>query len=130
MTISPLPIGIIVLVAAMMSSAHAQTGKDLFVACTSKNPVEQMSCTLYISGFVHGLQAAEDLSGKICVPKSLTGNEASIIFTETLADIKTAAAPGRGLGPEANPFFTSPQNAALAATLGMKFRCPQKGDAK
>ena len=130
MTISPLPIGIIVLVAAMMSSARAQTGKDLFVACTSKNPVEQMSCTLYISGFVHGLQAAEDLSGKICVPKSLTGNEASIIFTETLADIKTAAAQGRGLGPEANPFFTSPQNAALAATLGMKFRCPQKGDAK
>jgi hypothetical protein len=65
MTISPLPIRIVVLVAAMMTSAHAQTGKELFSVCVSKNPINQMSCTLYISGFVHGLQAAEDLSGEI-----------------------------------------------------------------
>ena len=120
------PIRIIFLVAAMMSSAHAQTGKDLFVVCTSKNPVERMSCGLYISGFVNGLQAAEDLSGEICIPKNLTGSEALSIFTETLGNMGTAAAQGRGIGSEANPVFTSPQSAALAAVLGMKFPCPPK----
>jgi hypothetical protein len=121
MTISPIPIGIVVLVAVMTASANAQTGKDLFGVCTSKNVVEQMSCDLYISGFVHGLQAAEDLRGEICVPQSLTGNEASLLFTEKLADIS------RGIEAEANPFFTGPQNAALAAILAMKFPCLQKG---
>jgi hypothetical protein len=84
------PIRIVFLVAAMMSSAHAQTGKDLFVISTSKNPVERVSCGLYISGFVNGLQAAEYLSGEICIPKSLTGTEALSIFTETLSDMETA----------------------------------------
>ena len=120
------PIRIIFLVAAMMGSAHAQTGKDLFVICTSKNPVERVSCGLYISGFVNGLQAAEDVSGEICIPKNLTGSEALSIFTETLSDMETAAAQGRGVGPEANPVFASPQSAALAAVLGMKFQCPRK----
>jgi hypothetical protein len=129
MTISPLPIGIIVLVAAMMSSAHAQTGKDLFVACTSK--ILSSKCRAPSTSLICAWLAGRRGSGvaKFASQKP-NGNEASIIFTETLADIKTAAAQGRGLGPEANPFFTSPQNAALAATLGMKFRCPQKGDAK
>jgi hypothetical protein len=130
MTTTLLPIRIVVLVGVMMTSAHAQTGNELFSVCVSKNPMHQMSCTLYISGFVHGLQAAEDLSGEICIPKSLTGKEAAIIFTETLTNIETAAEHRRGVGPEANPFFNGPQDAALAATLDMKFRCPQKGDAK
>jgi hypothetical protein len=122
MKISPRLIALAILMVAL-NTAHAQTGKDLLDVCRSNNPIERTSCTLYISGFVHGLQAAQDLNGEICIPNSLTGNEAASIFTGTLAEIETAAKDGRALS--ANPFFNSPQNAALAAALGMKFRCPR-----
>jgi hypothetical protein len=62
----------IVLLAVAATSARAQTGKDLLGVCISKDPIQQKSCTLYISGFVHGLQAAEDPRGEICIPKDLT----------------------------------------------------------
>jgi hypothetical protein len=115
---------------ALASPSEAQTGHDLLTLCISKNVVEQMSCKLYIVGFVHGMQASDDLRGEICVPKTLTGNDATAIFTETLADIELAAALGKGMGPDANPFFNGPQNGALAAVLGMKFKCPKKPHAK
>ena len=115
---------------ALASPSEAQTGRDLLTFCISKNAVEQMSCKLYIAGFVHGIQASDDLQGEICVPKTLTGNDATAIFTETLANIELAAALGKGMGPEADPFLKGPQNGALAAALAMKFKCPKKPYAK
>ncbi|HEY0802501.1 MAG TPA: Rap1a/Tai family immunity protein [Steroidobacteraceae bacterium] len=111
---------------ALALPSEARTGRDLLTFCISKNAVEQMSCKLYIAGFVHGMQASDDLQGEICVPKTLTGNDAIAVFTETMADIEMAAALGKGVGPNANPFFTGPQNAALALALAMKFKCPKK----
>jgi hypothetical protein len=116
---------------AVATSSWAQTGQDLLKLCESKNAIESMSCELYISGFVHGMQSSQDLQGTVCLPPSLTGNDATEIFVRTLHDIAKAALQGNTAVPAANPFFTEPQNAALAASLGMKFRCPaKKGDAK
>lgn len=109
---------------ALASPSEAQTAHDLLTLCISKNAAEQMSCKLYIAGFVHGMQASDDLQGEICVPKTLTANDATAIFTETMADIEMAAA--LGIRANANPFFTGPQNGALAVALGMKFKCPKK----
>jgi hypothetical protein len=115
---------------AIASPSEAQTGHDLLTLCISKSAVEQMSCKLYIAGFVHGMQASDDLQGEVCVPKTLTGNDATMIFTETLANIELAAALGKGIGRDANPFFRGPQNSALAAALAIKFKCAKKPSAK
>jgi hypothetical protein len=47
-------LAIVFIVAA--TSSRAQTGQDLLKLCESKNAVENISCELYISGFVHGMQ--------------------------------------------------------------------------
>jgi hypothetical protein len=39
---------------ALVTASKAQTGKDLLTLCICKNAVEQISCNLCISGFVHG----------------------------------------------------------------------------
>jgi hypothetical protein len=119
-----LPLRMIVLFAAAATSARAQTGKDLLGVCISNDPIQQTSCTHYISGFVHGLRAAEHRKGEICIPKDLTGSDARSIFVETLAYVELAAAMDRG--PGRDPIFSYPQNTALATALEMKFRCPQK----
>jgi Rap1a immunity proteins len=120
----------IFLLAATATFARAQTGRDLLGVCISKDPIQQTSCTLYISGFVHGLQAAEDLKDEICIPKGTTGNDAKSIFIETLAYAELAAALNMGPGSDAGKFFTGAQNAALASALAMKFRCPHRGERK
>ena len=76
------------------------------------------------------MQAADRLRGEICIPKDLTGNDAKSIFVETLAYVELAAALDRGTGSDPNKFFTDPQNAALAAALGMKFKCQQREQLK
>jgi hypothetical protein len=107
----------------VLSPARAQTGQELFEICTN-GFAEQLSCLSYISGFLAGMRAGADLHGEICLPETLTGADASEIFVETLADIKTAQVEGR-IPPGPNPFFTQPQNAALAASLGLRFPCPK-----
>ena len=120
----------IVLLMAAAASAHAQTGKELLGVCTSKDPIQQRSCTDYISGFIRGLKAAEHLRGEICIPKDLTGNEAKSIFVDTMAYIELAAVLNKGTGPDPNTFFSKSRDAALAASLEMKFRCPPTGQLK
>jgi hypothetical protein len=109
----------IALIAATAPS-RAQTGQDLLKLCESKNAVENISCELYISGFVHGMQLAQELHGTICLPPNLTGAEATEIYIRTLHDV------GKGVPPAHNPFFKESQNAAVAASLGMAFKCPEK----
>jgi hypothetical protein len=116
--------GAIFLLGQTATFASAQTGRDLLGVCISKDPIQQTSCSLYISGFVHGLQAAEDLKGEICIPKDATGSDAKLVFVETLAYAELAAALKTGAGPDATRFFAGTQNAALAAALAMKFGCP------
>jgi hypothetical protein len=119
------------LLTALSTPAHAEmTGKELLNWCRSKNLVEETGCKLYISGFVHGLQMARDLTGLICVPNSLNGDDASRVFVQTLESFEETAASGRGPPLEANPLFNGPVNAALGAALGMKFKCLQKSDSK
>lgn len=115
---------IMLLWTAAAPSARAQTGKDLLGACTSADPIQQASCMSYISGFVHGLRAADRFRNELCTPKDLTANEARSIFVETMAHVELAAALDRRTG--GIPMFTYPQNAALAAALEMKFKCPPK----
>ena len=122
--------GMIFLLAVTATSARAQTGRDLLGVCISNDPIQQTSCTLYISGFVHGLQAAEDLKGEICIPKDTTGNDAKSVFVQTLAHAELAAALNTGAGPDPNKFFTGAQNAALAAALAIKFACQHTGSRK
>jgi hypothetical protein len=110
--------------------ASAQTGNDLLMRCISKDAIEQVACTLYIAGFVHGMQLGDELRGEICLPKNLTGMEATTVFVEALNEISSSSGTGQKIRPEDNPFLTGPQNAALAAALGMKFHCPQKEDEK
>ena len=126
MTISPLPAWIVILMMAM-SPVHAQTGKDLFGVCTSKNPVEHASCRLYISGFLHGLQASQDLPGKICLPaEPLSGDQAVNIYLEFMPDVALAAALKKGMAIEQNPFFTAEQSHSLFGVLAMKFPCAKR----
>jgi hypothetical protein len=122
--------GMIFLLAATATSARAQTGRDLLGLCISKDPIQQTSCTLYISGFLHGLEAAEDLKGEICIPKGTPSSDAKSVFVETLAYAELAAALNTGSRPDVNKFFTEAQNAALAAVLAMKFGCPHSGPRK
>lgn len=124
------PVWAIIFLLATATSARAQTGRDLLGVCISNDPIQQTSCTLYISGFVHGLQAAEDLKGEICIPKYTTGNDAKSVFVQTLAHAELAAALNTGAGPDPNKFFTGAQNAALAAALAIKFACQHAGPRK
>ena len=75
MTINPLPLSVVL--ATVSTLVQAQTGLSLFSMCASESQVEQTACTMYISGFVHGLQLAKNLQGVVCVPENLTGMEAT-----------------------------------------------------
>lgn len=119
--------GIIFLLVAAATSARAQTGRDLLGVCISKDPIQQASCTVYISGFLHGLQAGEDLKDEICIPKGTTSNDAKSVFVETMAYAELAAALNTGPGQFAIKYFTDAQNEALAAALARKFGCPHAG---
>lgn len=109
---------------------QAQTGLSLFTMCASASQVEQMTCAMYISGFVQGLQLAKDLQGVVCVPENLTGMEATEVFVRTLRDMAKAAKSGKGVGLDVNPFFTGPQTSSLAAALGMNYKCPKDSTLK
>jgi hypothetical protein len=103
--------------ALLSTSAQAQTGQDLFDQCASKETMRQLSCMVYISGFVHAMQASQNLRSEICLPDTLTGAEASNVFVTTLTELKRTRKGGD------NPFLSGPQNASLAAALGMRFPC-------
>jgi hypothetical protein len=104
--------------------SEAMTGKDLFAWCAGDNAVENASCMLYITGFVHGMKSSKELNGIACLPDNLTGLEATEIFTRTMRNIGGAAVSGKAAATEANPFFIGPPDAAVAAALGMQFKCP------
>lgn len=99
------------------------SGADLFKFCTSQDAVSQMSCGLYVAGFVHGMKQGKGLDDVICLPELLTPVEAEAVFVRTLREMKKRAESGAGTPIEANPFFTEPQDAALAAALGLNFPC-------
>ena len=126
---------IIICAAALFvaSSTHAEdqttslpTGADLLKFCTSQDSLAQMSCGMYIAGFVHGMKHGKGLQKEICLPELLTPQEAEAIFVRTLREMKKAADDGSGTPIDANPFFTEPQDSALAAALGLNFPCKSK----
>ena len=98
---------------AFTTIAQAQTGKDLFTVCTSQNAIRR-SCELYISGFVHGMQIGRDVQDDVCLPATLTGNQATEIFIRTLREIKIAAVHGKAVSTDVNPFFTEKQSAIVS----------------
>jgi hypothetical protein len=107
--------------------ASAQTGKDLYKLCLSDSVQEKIGCDLYISGFLHGLQASQDLPGKICLPaEPLPGAEAVSIYLEFMSDIALAAALKKGTAIEENPFFTAEQSQSLFGVFAMTFPCPKR----
>jgi hypothetical protein len=86
------------------------TGKQLLTWCTSKSAsIEDVSCGLYIAGFVHGLAAAKD--GLVCLPKGISGMEGRAIFVRMMH----------------TTFKEYPKdedaNAVLLASLGLAFPC-------
>jgi hypothetical protein len=106
--------------------ASAQTGNDLYKLCSASTQ-ERMSCDLYISGFLHGLQASQDLPGKICLPtEPLSGTQAVNIYMEFMSDVALGAALKKGMAIEENPFFTAQQSHSLFGVFAMKFPCPKK----
>jgi len=107
------------LAACVSSPLQAQTGGELFKLYTG-GVKEQMVCDLYITGFVHGMQAAQDLSGTVCLPPGLTGAEASEIFVTTLRELQKS-----GKDIRTNPFFARDQRLSVAAALHMRFPCPK-----
>jgi hypothetical protein len=111
---------------ALSTVASAQTGNDLFKLC-SGGAQESMACDLYISGFLHGLQASQDLPGKICLPSEpLSGAQAVNVYLEFLSDVALAAAIKKGTAIEQNPFFTAEQSHSLFGVFAMKFPCPKQ----
>lgn len=118
--------GAVLLLALAAVPAQAQTGKDLFAACSSSAPIQRSTCLLYVSGFVHGMQASQNLGDRICLPSELTGEEASAVFLRVLRKVGKGIVQGTPESQGGNPFFTGPQNASLAAALGLQFKCSQK----
>lgn len=110
----------------LATPSQAQSGKDLLSLCASDGPTEQMSCELYISGFVHGFAAGSDLHDTICLPDDLSGHRAAGVFKRFLSDIDGAARAGKMPTTKDNPFFTARQEEALAAVLAMTYPCPAK----
>jgi hypothetical protein len=111
---------------ALPGIASAQTGNDLYKMC-SGGTQERMGCNLYISGFLHGLQASQDLPGKICLPdQPISGGRAAGIYLEFMTDIALAAAIKKDMSIEQNPFFTAEQSHSLFGVLAMTFPCPKQ----
>jgi len=107
--------------------ASAQTGNDLYKLCSSGSVQERMGCDLYISGFLHGLQASQDLPGKICLPaEPLSGTQAVNIYLEFMTDVALAAALKKGMAIEENPFFKTEQSHSLFGVFAMKFPCAKQ----
>jgi hypothetical protein len=117
---------IMLVCAALPSSAAAQTGNDLFKLCLG-SVQEKISCELYVAGFLHGLQASQDLPGKVCLPSEpLSGAQAVGIYLEFLSDVALAAAIKKGTAIEQNPFFTAEQSHSLFGVFAMTFPCPKQ----
>lgn len=118
---------ILLLTAGLLFSgaATAQTGADLLKYCRSDNPAELVGCELYVAGFVQGFSLA-NLRGKICLPKTITGDQAVGTFVQFLHEIEVSSHLGQTPGPDVNPFFTEPQGTSLAAVLAMTFPCRKK----
>jgi hypothetical protein len=117
---------IMLVCAALPLAASAQTGNDLFKLC-SGSVEEKISCDLYISGFLHGLQVSQDLPGKVCLPsEQLSGTQAVNIYLEFLSDVALAAALKKGMPIEQNLFFTAEQSHSLFGVFAMKFPCPKE----
>jgi hypothetical protein len=111
---------------ALPSVASAQAGNDLFKLC-SGGPQERMACDLYVSGFLHGLQASQDLPGKICLPAApVSGAQAVNIYLEFMSDVALAAALKKGTAIEQNPFFTADQSHSLFGVFAMTFPCAKQ----
>ncbi|SDJ47181.1 hypothetical protein SAMN05216338_105065 [Bradyrhizobium sp. Rc2d] len=118
------PLALLALLLATPS--RAQSGKDLFNLCTSDKPVERGSCELYISGFVHGFVAGNDLHNTVCLPDDVSGHKAADIFKRFLSDVDDAARAGKVPATNENRFFTARQEEALTAVLAMTYPCPAK----
>jgi hypothetical protein len=96
--------------AAPLANA-ANDGNALFKQCTSApQTVDSASCILYITGFVHGVNAAS--SGALCLPKDFTGAEGVSIFVRIMRNVRMA----EHFGPLS-------MDLVLAVTLGMEFPC-------
>jgi len=97
------------------ADASSFTGKKLFEWCTSKpQSLGDVSCDIFITGFVQGamLASGKDKSGEVCLPAGFTPAEARAVFVRTMRE------------PRLNLFMEVDGGLALAATLGMTFRCP------
>jgi hypothetical protein len=111
---------------ALPRIASAQTGSDLYKMCSGGSQ-ERMGCDLYAAGFLHGLQASQDLPGKVCLPlEPISGVQAVDIYLEFMTDIALAAAIKKNMSIEQNPFFTADQSHSLFGVFAMKFPCPKQ----
>jgi hypothetical protein len=99
------------------------TGEGLLSWCMSDNKIERTSCEVYITGFVQGVLAHSYLSDKLCFPNNLTGEEATAVFVRKLREIAEASNKLNKPPPEARAFFSEQSNVALAAALGLQFKC-------
>jgi hypothetical protein len=107
---------------ATVSPSHAEsiTAKTLFEWCTGESDSnEDLACSLYIAGFVHGANAIK--SGILCLPAGLTAGEARAAFVRTMRPFIKAPATG-------NPMVNKQIDAALTYSLGMAFPCQRKAN--
>jgi hypothetical protein len=115
------------IVIALPAAASAQTGQDLFKLCSSAATQEKMACDLYVAGFLHGLQALQDMPGTVCLPaQPLSGAKVVDIYLRHMSEAQSAQRDGKSVPIEQNPFFTAPQSHSLFAVLAMTFPCPKK----
>lgn len=59
------------------------TGTDLYRACASANPPDQLVCAAYVAGFVQGSSIG---ARTYCAPMEITGEQSVLIITKYLRD--------------------------------------------
>jgi hypothetical protein len=114
---------LIIATLATTPSWAQSSGKDLLNLCTSQDGHAQLSCLIYITGFIKGMRAQKNLNETICLPDDLTGEKAADVFTKFLQAIEKSASESQTPAPDVNPLFTDDQDTSLAATLYMTYPC-------
>jgi Rap1a immunity proteins len=121
MTRSPL-LSIVPIIFSMAAALadDVPRAKVLFQWCTSKDrSIGDLSCTLYIGGFVNGLMVAggKDSDAVMCLPDGFTGDEARAVFIRKM----------RLMGKDSSLWDAS-VDLALTASLASAFPCAKKSN--
>jgi hypothetical protein len=96
-----------------MAESPELNGGTLLDWCTSApGSFGDASCTLYIAGFVHGVDIGQSgrTAGPICLPPEFTPAEARAIFIRVM---------------RIAPIGSERVDVALGAALGSQYPCPQ-----